>query len=84
MSLPPNPPDPLPQSERDRLNRQQSRILDRLRQGRATNAELGRIAQRFGARLKELRDKGYDIQIITRDRERGLTVYALFVRGVEA
>lgn len=44
-----------------RLARQQALILDRLRKGPATTAELNAICTRFGARLLELRRAGHDI-----------------------
>ncbi len=45
-----------------RLKGSRGRILARLREGPATNAELSTIALRFGARLMELREAGCQIQ----------------------
>lgn len=42
-----------------RLGKQHHAILDRLREGPATNIELSRIGQRFGARLEELKKAGH-------------------------
>ena len=44
-----------------RLENAKVRILRRLQQGPATNADLSRIALRFGARVLELRGEGYRI-----------------------
>ena len=72
------PVDPhLTDEEKPRLTRQCIGVLERLRCGPATNKELVQIATRFGARLLDLRRAGYDIQITARNRETGLTVYAL-------
>jgi len=60
-----------------RLNRQQDAIIERLRKGPATNAELVQIAIRFTARIHELRKAGYDIEIVKKDHESGLVWYAL-------
>ena len=60
-----------------RLNRQQAAIVDRLRQGPATNAELVQIAIRFTARIHELRKAGHDIQIVRQDRDSGLVWYEI-------
>lgn len=60
-----------------RLNRQQTAIIDRLRQGPATNAELVQIAIRFTARIHELRKAGHDIRIVRQDRDSGLVWYEM-------
>lgn len=49
----------VPEHERVRLSTQHEAILARLRQGPATNLELGLIAQRFTARLHELAKAGH-------------------------
>jgi hypothetical protein len=46
-----------------RRDSQRAEILRRLESGPATNRELNPIANRFGARLKELRDSGRHITI---------------------
>jgi hypothetical protein len=63
--------------EEPRLSKQSQAILDRLRQRPASNSELMLIAQRFGARVHDLRAAGFNIQITERDRETGMTWYAL-------
>ena len=56
---PPVPLNPsVPECEAPRLGAQHETILARLREGPATNVELGMICQRFGARLHELRLAG--------------------------
>jgi hypothetical protein len=44
-------------AEQTRLSRQRAEILARLKEGPATNVELGAIAQRFGGRIFDLRHK---------------------------
>lgn len=61
----------------ERLGRQQRAILDRLRQGPATNTELVQIAQRFGARVKELRDAGWEIGTDVHIPGSGVVTYRL-------
>jgi hypothetical protein len=61
--------------DRARLSRQCLALLARLRQGEATNAELSRIAMRFGARLEELRRAGFTIEAKRGDG--GLFTYTL-------
>ena len=56
---------------------QKDRILDRLRRGPATNAELITIAHRFGARIHELRNEGHDIRWAPVKGRPGLTRYRL-------
>ena len=63
--------------EKPRLTKQCIKILERLRRGEATNKELVEIATRFGARVLDLRRAGYDIRITERNRETGITWYAL-------
>lgn len=45
-----------------KLSRQQAAILARLREGSATNRELSFIALKYGARITELKKKGYQIE----------------------
>lgn len=49
----------LPEGEKPRLSPQHLTIAARLREGPATNLELGAICQRFGARLWELKRAGF-------------------------
>lgn len=45
----------------DKVN-QATRVLKRLKQGRATNIELNRICFRYSSRIFELRKEGHNIQ----------------------
>lgn len=67
-------------AEEPRLSRQCRAILDRLKAGPATNADLVTIAQRFGARIHDLRAAGHTIEITHRDHETGITTYSLEAR----
>ena len=49
------------QAEQARRTSGAIRILGRLLKGPATNVELARLALRYGARIKDLRDRGHDI-----------------------
>ena len=64
-------------AERRRLNRQCLAILARLQSGTATNRQLSEIGLRFGARIMELRQAGYAIEIVAHDHASGLVTYAL-------
>ena len=48
-------------NESTRRETAKDRVLTRLFEGPATNAELNTICFRYGARIKELRDRGYNI-----------------------
>lgn len=72
-----HPVDPNVESEPARLSRQSSAILERLRRGPATNTELIVMAQRFGARLHDLRKAGYQISTNLIDTENGIYLYTL-------
>ena len=50
-----------------RRGTQADRILARLRSGPATNVELQTIAQRFGARLGNLKDRGMKYEVTKGD-----------------
>lgn len=63
--------------EQQRLGRQCSRILERLRQGRASNDELSRISRKYTSRISDLRKAGYKIQCVNHDRRTGLAFYEL-------
>lgn len=72
------PVDPhLTEAEKPRLTRQALQVRDRLAQGPATNKELIQIAQRFGARIHDLRKHGYEIDVVSRCHETGLFVYEM-------
>lgn len=63
--------------ERKRLSNQHMKILERLRCGEATNAQLSVVALRYSARIEELRRAGYVIAIVRRDYDTGCNVYRL-------
>ena len=67
----------VPEAAKARLSKQQQAILARLRVGPATNLELIQIAQRFSARIHELRTAGYRIERTRDDEEAGIYLYAL-------
>lgn len=71
----------VPEKAAPRLCAQHHRILERLRQGPVRNTELVLLAQRFGARLKELRDAGYRIERNSVDEQRGVFEYRLAENG---
>lgn len=66
--------------ENIRLSEQCGVILRRLEIGPVTNSELSRIALKYTSRISDLRQKGYDVRVIHRDRTCGLTTYKLFGR----
>jgi len=64
--------------EIDRLETQRGRILARLLLGPATGAELADVGGfRYGARIFELRRRGWIITLTDRDRRTGRTVYEI-------
>lgn len=74
----PNRVQPSPAvAERKRLTRQAGLVLDRLREGPATNMELIPISTRFSARIFELRKAGCVIDTDCLDRAAGLSLYTL-------
>lgn len=69
----------IPTVESPRLSRQCRLILDRLRAGNATNRELSAISLKYTGRVSDLRAAGYKIEVIGRNHDTGLNVYALKV-----
>jgi hypothetical protein len=67
----------VPDAAKPRLNNQHRSILARLSQGPATNSELVLIAQRFGARIAELRSAGFHIDKRAIDYFKGIFEYTL-------
>lgn len=63
-----------------RLSEQCQRILDMLRSGPKTNAELAAVALKYTSRLSDLRHHGYEVRVIER-RQGGIVLYGLFVNG---
>jgi hypothetical protein len=66
-----------PREERSRISRQCKEILERLRQGPATNGELVRFALKYTGRISELRQAGYKIKASVRNHETGEVTYVL-------
>lgn len=62
---------------RPRLSQQCERILDRLRQGPATNRELAALALKYTGRISDLKAAGYRIECFEQDKLTGLTKYRL-------
>lgn len=63
--------------EKFRLSRQCQAILTRLEVGRASNRELSGIALKYTSRISDLRDHGWNVQMVEEDRASGLNWYAL-------
>lgn len=63
--------------EKPRLSRQCELILSRLREGPAKNTELVAIALKYTGRISDIRKAGYVVEVIERDYETGITLYAL-------
>lgn len=63
--------------EKPRLQSQCEKILERLRQGPATNDELCAISRKYTGRISDLRAAGHKITLFSRDRASGVTVYQL-------
>lgn len=59
------------------MSRQCRLILDRLRQGPATNTELASIALKYTSRISDLRAAGIDVSMIDHNHASGITRYAL-------
>lgn len=61
-----------------KLSRQQRLVVERFKRqgGRATNVDLAEVCLRYGSRLHELRQKGYDVSIVERQKH-GVMVYEL-------
>lgn len=60
-----------------RLSRQCQLILDRLRQGPATNHELAGLALKYTSRLSDLRKAGYSVTCVAHNRVTGVATYEL-------
>jgi DNA-binding CsgD family transcriptional regulator len=69
----------VPVRDKPRLTDQCNRILEILRNGRATNKELAAVAMKYTSRISDLRKNGHDVRMVER-REGGITVYELFPR----
>ena len=75
----PVPPRDRSVGEREsrRLGRQSRSILERLRRGPASNAELATIALNYRARISDLRAVGCTIEVSDRDPRTGRALYTL-------
>lgn len=73
----PVPPIQCDPADCDRLSGQNLQIIERLRRGPATNAELAAIGLKYTSRVSDCRRAGYRINCEKRDG--GLTVYSLEV-----
>lgn len=60
-----------------RLGGQCLAIVERLKQGPATNDELSVISRKYTSRISDLRKMNYDVQLVSHYRATGLTVYEL-------
>ena len=65
-------------AECKRLSGQSRRILTRLQQGPASNAELAAISLKYTSRISDLRAAGYHVEVIERSRATGYALYQLF------
>lgn len=63
--------------EAKRLSAQAHRILERLRQGPASNRELAQGALNYRARISEIRAAGFNVAVTARDYKTGVALYAL-------
>ena len=66
-----------PVADAPRLSRQCVAILARLRQGKANNHELARIALKYTGRLSDLRKAGHAIECFDQDHGSGAAWYRL-------
>lgn len=60
-----------------RLSRQCSLVLERLRQGPATNDELATISRKYTSRISDLRSAGHDVEAFDRNHKTGVCWYRL-------
>ena len=65
-------PDEVP-----RLANEQRLVLERLQRGPVTNVELVSLSLRYGARIHELRQLGYQITTKRTSVRKGITIYTL-------
>ena len=64
-------------AEAPRLSKQCGLILERLKQGRATNRELASLSMKYTSRVSDLRAAGYVVEVVERNHDTGLNVYEL-------
>jgi hypothetical protein len=75
----PIPPIQCDPADVGRLTGQNLKIIERLRQGPATNRELSLISLKYTGRVSDCRRAGY--KIVCEKRDGGLTVYSLEARN---
>lgn len=63
--------------EQQRLSGQCSRILQRLKEGPVSNAELSTMALKYTSRISDLRAAGYAVEVVSHDRTSGYVTYRL-------
>jgi hypothetical protein len=63
--------------EEPRLSAQCRAILAKLKEGPATNKELAAISLKYTGRISDLRQSGIEVDVASRDRKTGVTVYKL-------
>jgi hypothetical protein len=73
--VPPNPT--VPDEARPRVSRQCREILERLREGPATNKELAAKSLKYTSRLSEIREAGYTVRCVAVDIKNGVYRYEL-------
>lgn len=71
----------VPDEAKPRLRGQCLAVLDRLRQGPATNRELAAISLKYTGRISDLRKAGHAIPPPVEDPVTGLATYRLLDRG---
>ena len=74
-------PHVAPREKKIRLSRQCKEILDRLRQGPATQRELMMIASQYNARIFALRGEGYNIPSPEQNHKTGISIYHIEEEG---
>ena len=77
-SRPVPPCDPgVAKADRKRLTGQNLAILERLRQGPATNGELAGISLKYTSRISDLRKAGHTITAVRSKEDQGTFTYTL-------
>lgn len=69
------------QADRERFASSTQKIVDRLLQGPATNAELSKISLKYTSRISDARKRGYQITCTRKDSiGTGLTEYRIVAK----
>jgi hypothetical protein len=62
-----------------RLSAQCRKMIERLRQGPATNADFVHMGIfKYTSRISDARAAGYDVRVVSRNHQTGVTLYRLF------